>query len=65
LPENKESTFTPWLPEKTEAEKKEILQKMRAAEVKWAKRCLAALVVLLGVGATSGLLVWLCFKNES
>ncbi|KIY49216.1 hypothetical protein FISHEDRAFT_41162 [Fistulina hepatica ATCC 64428] len=33
-----------WLPEKTEAEREELLASMRRIEVKWAKRCLLALV---------------------
>ncbi|KAE9401536.1 hypothetical protein BT96DRAFT_754906, partial [Gymnopus androsaceus JB14] len=36
-----------WLPEKTESERQEIIEKMRKAEVKWAKRCLIALCILL------------------
>ena len=47
-----------WLPEKTEAERMEILQRMRKAELKWAKRCLAALVLLTLAGLAIGLSVW-------
>ncbi|PPQ64970.1 hypothetical protein CVT24_008158 [Panaeolus cyanescens] len=34
-----------WMPEKTEAEKQAIIEKIRNVELKWAKRCLAALVI--------------------
>ncbi|KAF9063073.1 hypothetical protein BDP27DRAFT_1232731 [Rhodocollybia butyracea] len=49
---------TVWLPEKTPAEREEILQKMRGTEIKWAKRCLIALgifiILILSVGVGVG-----------
>ncbi|KAF5393322.1 hypothetical protein D9757_000649 [Collybiopsis confluens] len=47
-----------WLPEKTAAEKKQIISKMRAVEIKWAWRCLAALAVLVLVATATGLTIW-------
>ncbi|KAJ4483337.1 hypothetical protein J3R30DRAFT_3447740 [Lentinula aciculospora] len=36
-----------WLPEKTPAEKQQIISRMRSVEVKWAWRCLIALCIFL------------------
>ncbi|KAJ3883557.1 hypothetical protein F5051DRAFT_493685 [Lentinula edodes] len=36
-----------WLPEKTSAEKQQIVSRMRSVEVKWARRCLTALCILI------------------
>lgn len=47
-----------WLPEKTEAEREEIIARMRKTEVKWAKRCLWALVTLVVLGAFAGVIAW-------
>ncbi|KAJ4478562.1 hypothetical protein C8R41DRAFT_799429 [Lentinula lateritia] len=47
-----------WLPEKTESEREEIIQKMRQAEVRWAKRCLVALCILLVLVIVGALAIW-------
>ncbi|KAJ4495181.1 hypothetical protein C8J55DRAFT_577478 [Lentinula edodes] len=47
-----------WLPEKTESEREEIIQKMRQAEVRWAKRCLVALCILLVLVIAGALAIW-------
>ncbi|KAJ4480014.1 hypothetical protein J3R30DRAFT_3288342 [Lentinula aciculospora] len=47
-----------WLPEKTESEREEIIQKMRKAEVRWAKRCSIALCILLLLVVVGALAVW-------
>ncbi|KAK7461976.1 hypothetical protein VKT23_008408 [Stygiomarasmius scandens] len=52
-----------WLPDKSEDEKKEILGKMRATEVKWAKRCFVALIVLF-VACGCVVLVALCVHKS-
>ncbi|KAJ3716100.1 hypothetical protein F5878DRAFT_655589 [Lentinula raphanica] len=51
-----------WLPEKTESEREEIIQKMRKAEVRWAKRCLVALCILLVLVIVGALAVWAVLK---
>jgi hypothetical protein len=47
-----------WLPEKTESERREIIQKMRATEVKWAKRCLVAFSILSLLIVVGTLAIW-------
>ncbi|KAJ7086150.1 hypothetical protein B0H15DRAFT_887258 [Mycena belliarum] len=47
-----------WLPEKTDAERQVLIDRMRTTELKWAKRCLYALVTfMLGV-AIIAVAVW-------
>jgi len=52
-----------WLPEKTNAERQEIVQRMRETEMKWANRCLVALFVLTLVGLTVGLTTWAVLRR--
>jgi hypothetical protein len=52
-----------WLPEKTEAERLEIVQKIRKAEMKWARRCLAALLFIVLVGLAAGLTTWAVLRS--
>ncbi|KIK62443.1 hypothetical protein GYMLUDRAFT_145527, partial [Collybiopsis luxurians FD-317 M1] len=47
-----------WLPEKSAEERGEIIQKMRKAEVKWAKRCLVALCIFLALAVAAALTIW-------
>ncbi|PFH49020.1 hypothetical protein AMATHDRAFT_148596 [Amanita thiersii Skay4041] len=47
-----------WLPAKSEEERLSILSEIRKVEVKWAKRCLCALITLILVAVTTGLAVW-------
>ncbi|KAF5392347.1 hypothetical protein D9757_001443 [Collybiopsis confluens] len=47
-----------WLPEKTEDERKEIIQKMRKTEVKWATRCLIAFCIFIALAVGAALTVW-------
>ncbi|KAJ3995849.1 hypothetical protein F5050DRAFT_1572731 [Lentinula boryana] len=47
-----------WLPEKTDSEREEIIQKMRQAEVRWAKRCLVALCILVAFVIVGALAAW-------
>ncbi|KAJ7163954.1 hypothetical protein C8R43DRAFT_879049 [Mycena crocata] len=54
---------TAWLPEKTEAERQVIIDRMRTAELKWAKRCLYALVAFVLVVAVTALAVWATLRS--
>ncbi|KAG7094233.1 hypothetical protein E1B28_007839 [Marasmius oreades] len=47
-----------WLPEKTEAERATILSHLRKAELKWAWRCLFALLILVVLVAIAGVAIW-------
>lgn len=47
-----------WLPEKTDAERQVIIDRMRNAELKWAKRCLYALVTLVFAAAVIAVAIW-------
>ncbi|KAJ6570114.1 hypothetical protein DFH09DRAFT_1313318 [Mycena vulgaris] len=49
---------TAWLPEKTEAERQVIIDRMRTVELKWAKRCLYALLAFVLSGVVIGVAVW-------
>ncbi|KAJ7056681.1 hypothetical protein C8F01DRAFT_992878 [Mycena amicta] len=52
-----------WLPEKTDAERQMIIERMRTAELKWAKRCLYALITLILVGVVVGLAIWATLRS--
>ncbi|KAJ7760738.1 hypothetical protein DFH07DRAFT_867848 [Mycena maculata] len=52
-----------WLPEKTDAERQIIIDRMRAAELKWAKRCLYALVTLLLAAGVVAVAVWATLRS--
>ncbi|KAJ8072207.1 hypothetical protein PM082_015765 [Marasmius tenuissimus] len=41
-----------WLPEKSDSERQEIIRKIRATELKWARRCCLALIVSSGLCMT-------------
>ncbi|SJL10549.1 uncharacterized protein ARMOST_13936 [Armillaria ostoyae] len=62
LHEPSSSPSDAWLPDKTDAEKQLIISRLRKAEVKWARRSLFALVLLLVVGVGIGLAVWAITK---
>ncbi|KAJ7638121.1 hypothetical protein B0H17DRAFT_1106204 [Mycena rosella] len=47
-----------WLPEKTESERQAIIDRMRAAELKWAKRCLYALLAFVVLVAVIAVAAW-------
>ncbi|KAJ7585248.1 hypothetical protein C8J56DRAFT_862868 [Mycena floridula] len=47
-----------WLPEKTDAERQAVIQHLRKAELKWAWRCLLALVALVAFGFAAGISIW-------
>ncbi|CAK5268821.1 unnamed protein product [Mycena citricolor] len=47
-----------WLPEKTDAERQVIIERLRVAELKWAKRCLYALIALLLAAVAIAIAVW-------
>ncbi|KAJ7116463.1 hypothetical protein C8R44DRAFT_627676 [Mycena epipterygia] len=52
-----------WLPEKTESERQMIIDRMRTAELKWAKRCLYALVAFVLGAVVIGVAVWATLRS--
>ncbi|KAJ7650728.1 hypothetical protein FB45DRAFT_731590 [Roridomyces roridus] len=56
------NTITPgaWLPEKTETERVLILRRLRTVELKWARRCLYALLALIHIiiAVVVGVVLW-------
>ncbi|KAF7426014.1 hypothetical protein PC9H_008377 [Pleurotus ostreatus] len=58
-----EAEHLSWLPDKTPAERAAIVQQIRNAEVKWAKRCLAALGILCALGLAAGLAIGFALKQ--
>ncbi|KAG5653016.1 hypothetical protein H0H81_002709 [Sphagnurus paluster] len=52
-----------WMPEKTEAERKHILEGMRRVEVRWALRCLWAIVILSFVAIGAGVGAWAIMRS--
>ncbi|KAG6896656.1 hypothetical protein C0992_006855 [Termitomyces sp. T32_za158] len=48
----------PWMADKTELELQCIIGEMRRAEVRWALRCIWALVILILLGMSSGIATW-------
>lgn len=47
-----------WMPEKTPDERAALLATLRAVEVKWAKRCVTALAILLLLATVAALAAW-------
>ncbi|TFK75034.1 hypothetical protein BDN72DRAFT_886129 [Pluteus cervinus] len=47
-----------WLPEKTDAERQQIIKDVRKTELKWAKRCLLALIALIFLAAAIATTAW-------
>jgi hypothetical protein len=64
-PSRVEEDGTPaaWLPEKTDAERQAIIDRMRSVEVKWAKRCLWALLSLLTIALIVGIACWMVLTH--
>ncbi|KAJ8487754.1 hypothetical protein ONZ45_g14222 [Pleurotus djamor] len=62
-PTNDDEDNLSWLPDKTEAEREAIMQKMRSTELKWARRCLCALFVLCSLLLAGGLAIWMVLKS--
>ncbi|KAH6901508.1 hypothetical protein BKA70DRAFT_1308869 [Coprinopsis sp. MPI-PUGE-AT-0042] len=52
-----------WMPEKTEAERQAFIDHMRKAELKWAKRCLWALLTLVTLALIGGLAAWMLLRK--
>jgi hypothetical protein len=52
-----------WMPEKTEAERQAFIDHMRKAELKWAKRCLWALLTLATLALIAGLAAWMLLRK--
>ncbi|KAL1726069.1 hypothetical protein EV714DRAFT_239593 [Schizophyllum commune] len=53
-----------WMPEKTEEERARIVAHIRSVEVKWAKRCLFALITLLVLAAVAGVASWAVLSRQ-
>ncbi|KAF9466464.1 hypothetical protein BDZ94DRAFT_1157674 [Collybia nuda] len=47
-----------WMPEKTESERQQIIAQMRKVEVKWAYRCVWALVILIILVSAAVIAAW-------
>lgn len=47
-----------WMPEKTESERQNIIAQMRKVEVKWAHRCVWALVIFVILASAAGITAW-------
>ncbi|KAF9555923.1 hypothetical protein CPC08DRAFT_711594 [Agrocybe pediades] len=52
-----------WMPEKTEEERREMMAALRAVELKWARRCLCALLVLVVLAVTAGVVAWAVLRH--
>ncbi|KAK7446361.1 hypothetical protein VKT23_014567 [Stygiomarasmius scandens] len=59
---NDSSLPASWLPEKTEAERREITHRFRKVELKWARRCLYAVLITVVAGTTIGVGIWALLK---
>lgn len=47
-----------WMPEKTEAERQQIIAEMRKVELKWARRSFFALIIILVLAVAGGIAAW-------
>ncbi|KIL57305.1 hypothetical protein M378DRAFT_171908 [Amanita muscaria Koide BX008] len=61
-PEPKEASPS-WLPEESHEKRQYITIEMRRVEVKWAKRCLWALITLTVMGIITGVAIWAALKR--
>jgi len=52
------------MPEKTEAERQQIIAEIRTVEVKWAKRCLWAILILIIVSAVAAVSAWAVMRSS-
>jgi len=52
-----------WMPEKTEDERKQIIATLREVELKWAWRCLSAILILTVLAVSGGLAAWAVLKR--
>ena len=62
-PTNTTNSVPAWMPEKTEDERKEIIARLREVELKWAKRCLCAILMLTVAAVIVGLAAWVVFRR--
>nr|GAT50222.1 predicted protein [Mycena chlorophos] len=53
-----------WMPEKTDAERQMIIDRMRTAELRWARRCLYALVTLILVVVVLAVGLWAVLRRS-
>ncbi|KAG5653012.1 hypothetical protein H0H81_002705 [Sphagnurus paluster] len=51
-----------WLPEKTETERKRILEEMRRVEVRWALRCLWSIIIFTLLAIIAAVATWAIMK---
>jgi hypothetical protein len=52
-----------WLPEKSEEERERIIAQLRKVEVKWAMRCVWALLIFVLLGTVTGIVAWAAFHS--
>ncbi|KAF9044146.1 hypothetical protein BJ165DRAFT_1390004 [Panaeolus papilionaceus] len=52
-----------WMPEKTEAERQAIIEKLRIVELKWAKRCLVALCIFTSLAVAGALSAYFILRH--
>ncbi|KAF7327425.1 hypothetical protein MKEN_00320300 [Mycena kentingensis (nom. inval.)] len=52
-----------WLPEKTDAERQVFIDRMRITELKWARRCLYALIAVFLLGTVVGVAIWATLRS--
>ncbi|KAG6918646.1 hypothetical protein DXG01_012765 [Tephrocybe rancida] len=52
-----------WMADKTETERARVIEEMRKTEIRWAKRCLWALIVLVLIGAVAGITAWAVMRS--
>ncbi|KAI3597848.1 hypothetical protein WG66_012545 [Moniliophthora roreri] len=62
-PDADQSTPNGWLPEKTEAERAAIISTLRKAELKWAWRCLFALLIVSAFAIAAGITIWAVLRS--
>jgi hypothetical protein len=53
-----------WMPEKTEAERQQIIAEMRKVELKWARRSLFALLITIVLAVAAGVTSWAVMRNS-
>ncbi|KAF8151724.1 hypothetical protein B0H34DRAFT_862103 [Crassisporium funariophilum] len=62
-PQSTSDSVPAWMPEKTEAERQQIIAEMRQVELKWAHRSLYALIILIVLALGTGVAAWALLRR--
>jgi len=62
-PPSTSDSIPTWMPEKTEEERQQIIANIRQVELKWARRCLCAFLILVILVTIGSITAWLVLRR--